>query len=63
MKMIYQLKYDQHPEVREYLLSTGNQELIENSPVDYFWGGGADGTGQNWIGKIWMEIRDKNLKS
>lgn len=36
MKMILSLKLKQHPEVRQFLASTQNQELIENSPNDYF---------------------------
>ena len=40
------------------LLSTGNQVLIEHSN-DRYWGDGLDGTGQNKLGKILMEVRDK----
>jgi predicted NAD-dependent protein-ADP-ribosyltransferase YbiA (DUF1768 family) len=37
---------------------TGKRNIIENSPVDSFWGCGPDGNGQNMIGKIWMETRN-----
>jgi ribA/ribD-fused uncharacterized protein len=40
------------------LLSTGNQLIVENSPVDYYWGCGADGSGKNMLGKILMEVRE-----
>ncbi len=32
--------------------------LTENSPYDYFWGIGNDGTGKNLLGKILMETRE-----
>jgi predicted NAD-dependent protein-ADP-ribosyltransferase YbiA (DUF1768 family) len=31
--------------------------LIENSPTDYFWGCGANHTGENHLGKILMGVR------
>jgi len=51
-------KFTTHSELMELLMSTGDAELIENSPFDYFWGCGKDGTGQNNLGKILMQIRD-----
>jgi N-glycosidase YbiA len=50
-------KFEKHSEAREVLLGTGDEELIEDSPSDYYWGCGADGTGQNMLGKILMEVR------
>lgn len=47
----------QHPELKRKLLATGDAQLIENSPVDSFYGCGEDGTGQNELGKIWMRHR------
>ena len=35
------MKLAQHPAVAELLLSTGDAELVEDSPKDYFWGCGA----------------------
>lgn len=46
-----------HPEVAQRLLGTGDEELIEAAPSDYFWGCGKTGSGQNWLGKILMEVR------
>ena len=37
--------------------SLHDREIIENSPVNSFWGNGPDDNGQNMVGKIWMEIR------
>lgn len=51
-------KFETHADIRAVLLSTGNQDLVENAPGDYYWGSGQDGTGQNKLGKILMEVRD-----
>ncbi len=50
-------KFETHQDIREILLGTGEEELVENAPGDYFWGCGADGSGQNKLGKILMEVR------
>lgn len=52
-------KAQQHKEIQKKLLATGNDEIIENSMDDYFWGCGKDGSGQNKMGKIWMQIRNE----
>ena len=59
MKEIVRAKIEQHDEVRETLLSTGDAVIIENSPVDAFWGGGADQNGENQLGKILMSLREE----
>lgn len=55
-------KFRTHSDIRDILLSTGNEYIVENSPVDYYWGCGADGKGQNKLGKILMEVRQVLLK-
>lgn len=52
-------KVRQHPDVRTLLLSTGDARLVENSPYDYIWGCGKDGTGTNLLGLAWMQVRDE----
>lgn len=52
-----QRKFELHAEIRAILLSTGEEELIENAPGDYYWGCGADGTGRNQLGKTLMVVR------
>jgi ribA/ribD-fused uncharacterized protein len=54
---ILRTKLAQHPEAQEALRDSGNEDIVEDSPTDYFWGAGADGTGQNMFGKLWMKIR------
>jgi N-glycosidase YbiA len=56
---ILRAKLAQHAEAREALRNSGDEEIIEDSPTDYFWGAGADGSGQNMLGKIWMRIREE----
>lgn len=50
-------KFTTHAGLREALLATGDEDLIEAAPDDYFWGGGRDGTGQNMLGRLLMELR------
>jgi N-glycosidase YbiA len=58
MRKAVRAKVEQHPTIKSLLLSTGDDTIMEDSPIDYYWGIGADGTGFNMLGKILMEIRD-----
>ena len=51
-------KFESHPQLEELLLSTGDEELIEANPKDYYWGEGADGSGKNMMGILLMETRE-----
>lgn|GEM_PF-343380 len=48
-----------HPEVKAALLETDNRAIVETSMYDHYWGLGRDQRGENTLGKIWMNIRDK----
>jgi N-glycosidase YbiA len=50
-------KFNGHPELRQLLLATGTAPIVEDSPVDYFWGCGEDRSGLNHLGKILMGVR------
>lgn len=52
-------KAQQHQEIRDTLLATGDEEIVEINPNDDFWGNGEDGQGQNHTGKIWMKVREE----
>lgn len=52
-------KFETHADIHTTLLATGDRDLIENAPGDYYWGCGKDGTGQNRLGQILMETRAK----
>jgi len=50
-------KFKRNP-LHDQLMATGRQELIEgNTWGDKFWG--VDGTGENHLGKLLMQIRDE----
>lgn len=51
-------KFETHADIREVLLSTEDEPIVENAPGDYYWGCGADGSGKNMLGQILMEVRE-----
>jgi ribA/ribD-fused uncharacterized protein len=60
-------KFSQNAELRDFLLGTGNCEIVEASPVDNIWGIGFSSDnameninkwGQNLLGKILMKVRE-----
>lgn len=57
MKDILIAKVSQHEYVKQKLLETGVRTLVEDSWRDDFWGWGPNRTGQNMLGRLWMEIR------
>lgn len=52
-------KFLQNESIRNILLSTKDEEIVENTNSDYYWGCGANGSGKNMLGKILMEIRNE----
>ncbi|RBP51758.1 NADAR family protein [Arenicella xantha] len=48
-----------HAELAERLLATGEQDLVESSQYDYFWGCGRDRRGHNQFGQVLMNVRAK----
>lgn len=59
MRKALKAKFTQHNDLREILLGTGDQEIIEHTENDNYWADGGDGTGENWLGKLLMELRDE----
>lgn len=57
MRAAVRAKFAQHADIRATMLGTGNEEIVENAPRDYYWGCGASGTGRNMLGIILMETR------
>jgi len=51
------LKFTQHTRLKHKLLRTGDALLVEDSPIDSFWGNGQDQKGRNELGKALMKIR------
>lgn len=59
-------KFSQNDELKDFLLNTGNREIVEASPVDNIWGIGFSSDnameninkwGQNLLGKVLMKVR------
>ena len=50
-------KFELHAELRALLLATGEEDIAESAPSDYYWGVGREGTGQNRLGKMMERIR------
>jgi ribA/ribD-fused uncharacterized protein len=70
MKKCLELKLEQHPELKDKLIETGNSVIIEDCTTHdresaRFWGAvRKDGQwiGENVFGKLWMEIRDETIE-
>src|SRR5579863_4477139 len=50
-------KFTQHADLRELLLRTRNDELIEHTENDRYWGDGGNGRGKNRLGYLLMQLR------
>ena len=59
MRRAVTAKFTTHTDLQIALLSTGEQDLVENAPSDYFWGSGALGSGKNMLGQILMQTRQQ----
>ncbi|OMJ88990.1 hypothetical protein SteCoe_8904 [Stentor coeruleus] len=55
-------KFDQHLELKEQLLNTGNLKLVEDSQRDLYWGGAMEGS-KNRLGEMLEELRSNYRKS
>ena len=62
MRQALKAKFGQNKSIRDILLSTDNNELVENTTGDYYWGCGTYKTGLNKLGKLLMELRDELRK-
>jgi N-glycosidase YbiA len=58
MYLAVRTKFDTHPIPRALLLATGTEDIVENAPMDAYWGCGPDGQGLNKLGRILMRVRD-----
>jgi N-glycosidase YbiA len=59
MREAVRQKFLTHDDIRKTLLDTGDEELIEATTNDYYWGCGTNKTGKNMLGKILMEVRSE----
>jgi predicted NAD-dependent protein-ADP-ribosyltransferase YbiA (DUF1768 family) len=60
MRAVLRAKFDQHADLRQLLLSTGDARLVEagtvNNAVNRLWGE-VDGKGENMLGVMLMDLR------
>ncbi|GMI94186.1 pyrimidine reductase, PHOTOSENSITIVE 1 [Hibiscus trionum] len=54
-------KFSIYPHLNSMLLSTAGSVLVEASPHDLFWGGGREGEGLNYLGRLLMQLRSEFL--
>ncbi|KAL9297054.1 hypothetical protein ACSQ67_022950 [Phaseolus vulgaris] len=54
-------KFSIYPHLKTMLLSTAGSVLVEASPHDLFWGGGREGEGLNYLGRLLMKLRSEFL--
>ncbi|KAJ8773060.1 hypothetical protein K2173_028237 [Erythroxylum novogranatense] len=54
-------KFSIYPHLNSMLLSTAGSILVEASPHDRFWGGGREGEGLNYLGRLLMKLRSEFL--
>ncbi|GAV63713.1 dCMP_cyt_deam_1 domain-containing protein/RibD_C domain-containing protein/DUF1768 domain-containing protein [Cephalotus follicularis] len=54
-------KFSIYPHLNSMLLSTAGSVLVEASPHDHFWGGGREGEGLNYLGRLLMQLRSEFL--
>ncbi|KAI9083908.1 hypothetical protein K1719_034166 [Acacia pycnantha] len=54
-------KFSIYPHLNNMLISTAGSVLVEASPHDLFWGGGRDGEGLNYLGRLLMQLRSEFL--
>lgn len=57
MLEVLQAKFEQHPELAELLLATGDAYIVEHTDRDVFWADGGDSKGKNRLGKLLMQVR------
>lgn len=62
MRGVLHAKFEQHPDLRNLLLATGDARLVESATVDNevnrLWGE-VNGVGKNMLGVLLMELRAK----
>jgi N-glycosidase YbiA len=59
MKTALMCKFSQHKELRNSLIDTGNNNIIQRCSWDKYWGDGYPEKGENMLGKLLMEVRDE----
>lgn len=56
---VLRAKFTQNIELQEQLLETGEEYLVEHTYRDHYWGDNGDGSGENKLGILLMQVRDE----
>jgi predicted NAD-dependent protein-ADP-ribosyltransferase YbiA (DUF1768 family) len=67
MELVLWLKLEQHPDLEEKLLGTGESQIVEDCSrrphgSGLFWGAALQDVrwvGENRLGKLWMKLREE----
>ncbi|MET9534632.1 NADAR family protein [Streptomyces sp. NPDC006649] len=59
MRRAVAAKFAAHDDIRATLLSTGDEEIVEDTGTDHYWGRGRTGTGKNKLGRILVRTRGR----
>lgn len=59
MAKALEAKFRAYKDIYEILIDSGDSKIVEDSPLDSYWGNGRSGTGKNRIGVLLMELREK----
>jgi ribA/ribD-fused uncharacterized protein len=60
MNELVRAKFNQNSDLKKQLIETGNKLLVEgNNWNDCFWGVTQDKWGENWLGRILMDVRNE----
>ena len=57
MRKALKAKFLNNKKLAELLLGTAEKSLVEASPYYSYWGCGSDGSGENRLGALLMELR------
>ncbi|MEU6167159.1 NADAR family protein [Streptomyces tanashiensis] len=59
MRRAVATKFRAHADIRDALLSTGDEGIVEDTTTDHYWGRGRTGNGKNMLGRILVRTRSQ----
>ncbi|MEZ0095266.1 NADAR family protein [Streptacidiphilus sp. EB129] len=59
MRRAVAAKFRAHADIRDILLSTADEAIVEDTSADHYGGRGRTGTGKNMLGRILMRTRSQ----
>ncbi|WP_405527627.1 NADAR family protein [Streptomyces avidinii] len=59
MRRAVAAKFRTHADIDAILLAAGDEEFVEDTTSDHYWGRGRTGTGKKMLGRILMRTRSR----